>query len=67
MTIDKLAHSYWNTNMQNKIATEFCTNLIFINDGHVLHLRSEIIAINRWMNMVLSDNDGQMIPGKNVA
>ena len=36
---------------------------ILFNDGHVLQLRSESIAIYRWMNMTLEDYDCQMIPG----
>ena len=36
---------------------------ILVNDGHVLHLRSETVADHRQMNMVLDDYDGQMIPG----
>ena len=34
--------------------------IILFNDGPVLHLRSETVAICSWMNMVL--DDGQMIP-----
>ena len=30
MTIDKLTHNYRNTNTRNKIATELCTNVIFV-------------------------------------
>ena len=33
------------------------------NDGHVLQLRSETVAVRRRMNMLLYDYDGQMIPG----
>ena len=38
-------------------------DIILFNDGHVLHLRSETVAIHRQMNMVSDDYDGQMIPG----
>ena len=36
--------------------------IILFNDGHILHQRSELIAIHRWMNMVLDDYDGHMTP-----
>ena len=31
------------------------------NDGLVLHLRSETVAILKWMNITSDDNDDQMI------
>ena len=37
--------------------------IILFKDGHLLQLRSEIITICGWMNMVLHDYDVQMIPG----
>ena len=37
------------------------------NDGHLLHLRPETVAVRRLMNMVSNDYDGQMIPGTNVV
>ena len=33
------------------------------NDGHVLQLRVETVAIRRRMNMISDDYDGQMMPG----
>ena len=35
--------------------------LFLFNDGHILHLRSEIVAVHGRMNMVLIDFDGQLI------
>ena len=32
------------------------------NDGHVLPLRSETVAVHKRMDMVLVDYDGQRIP-----
>ena len=49
--------------------THECKNNVFnwsdilFNDGHVLHLRSETVAVRRRMNVVLDENDCQMIPG----
>ena len=40
-----------------------CVIVILFNDGHVLQLRSETVAVRRRMNMVLDYYDGQMIPG----
>ena len=34
-----------------------------LNDGHILHIRSETVVVRRRMNMVLDDYGGQMIPG----
>ena len=31
--------------------------------SYVLHLRSETIAIHRWINIILDDHDGQLISG----
>ena len=42
--------------------TEHKRSSYVFNDGHVLHLRSEIAALRRWINMVLDYYDGQMIP-----
>ena len=41
-------------------ASLFCISLLF-NDGHVLHLRSETIAVRRRMRNDLDDYDGQMV------
>ena len=42
----------------------FCLFVYLFNDGHILHLRSETVAVRRRMIMVLDDNDGQMTPGE---
>ena len=38
-------------------------DIILFNDGHVLHIMSEIVAVHRRMNMVLDVYHGHMIPG----
>ena len=38
-------------------------DIIVFNDGHLLHVRSEAVAVRRRLNMVLDDYEGQMIPG----
>ena len=40
-----------------------CLFIYLFNDGHILHLRSETVAVRRRMIMVLDDTDGQMTPG----
>ena len=34
---------------------------LLFNDGHILHLRPETVAVHRWMRNRF--DDGQMIPG----
>ena len=34
---------------------------ILFNDGHVLQLRPETLAVSRWMENGLDDYDGQMV------
>ena len=38
-------------------------NNFLFNDGYVLHIRSENVAIRRWLNIVSEDYGGQMTPG----
>ena len=35
---------------------------VILYDGHVLHLRSDTVAICRWMRNGLDDYDDQMVP-----
>ena len=35
--------------------------VILFNDGHVLHLRQETVAVHIRMRNILADHDGQMV------
>ena len=55
---------YWYMVLVRNSTKDWLIDLYYLfNDGYILQLRSETVAVRRRMNMISEDYDGQMIPG----